>query len=403
MEFNECLTGGSYASFDMTGLNKSEAVEGCIDFVSERSVSCQGGLLKSFKVYNFSGFNLTHHNHDIQNHQVLNQCQNDSETIEFVVDFSREEPFTNFSPGWQLGIDYLGSAGRLNDSSNSQFLNYLIDPLNMKFFRTYASDPYTDTNIVNRLDQRFFQTHVMQAGTPKYVIPIGTDSGNDLPNGMPEYEFDKGANKAYDRLLNGFNGNGGISRNIQNMKNSTKFPGVENLVIEPWDAPDYLLQDNRTTDGLCFSQNAKCDYFYMNENDGDEGDGDDVPDLLPWITGSLINVSNAPEDKLNDYIYSSFEVYAEIIQLILADSHFKDVEFAGPSHIRFDKNLIKSFMDYCLNKKLKIQATNSSNRGCEVNYITWHGGDYYEDQISQLIRDIEWAVKLLSKIQPMTL
>ena len=123
-------------------------------------------------------------------------------------------------------------------------------------------------------------------------------------------------------MLNGFNGNGGISRNIQNMKNSTKFPGVENLVIEPWDAPDYLLQDNRTTDGLCFSQNAKCDYFYMNENDGDEGDGDDVPDLLPWITGSLINVSNAPEDKLNDYIYSSFEVYAEIIQLILADSTF---------------------------------------------------------------------------------
>lgn len=393
MEFSQCLTGGSYAKFDMAGMDKDEAVNGCIDFVSERSIGCQGGVLRQFKVFNDFGFNLTHNNHDNQNHQVLNTCSNSNETVEFVVDFARTEAPTTFHPGWELGLDFFNDSNRIGDASSSQFFDFAVDPLGMQFYRTYAEESFTNTNVVTKLDQRSYRLHVVQAGTPKYVIPIGSDSGDDLANGMPEYEFDTGANKAYDRLLNGVNGKGGILRNIQNMKEPSKFPADAQFVIEPWDAPDYLLQDNYSTAGICFSENANCDYFYMNADDGDEGDGDDTPNLIPWVTGLLMNVSNAPADKLNDYIYSSFEVYAKIIQLILADNHFENVDFGGPSLFRFNKTHMKNFMDYCLNKKLKIQATDGSNRGCEVNYVTWHGGDYYEDQISQLIRDINWVRK----------
>lgn len=387
MEFTQCLNGGSYARFDLFDTDKSDAIDTCLEFTSERSIGCQGGVLKQFKVYGNYGFNLTHLNHDISNHHVVNSCQSSNDTIEMVIDFSKGKNTNNFRTGFELGLDFNDTTGRSTDFEGVGFVEYSVAPLLMDFYRTKADLDFSTIRVNRNLQERGFQVHVVQAGTPKFVLPIGSDSGTDLANGMPLYDF--GADLGFDRLMNGHKKagtpsfKGGIKANMVNMKNTNYYPSDAEFVIEPWDAPDYLLQDNNySTDTICFNDNLPgCEYFYGPSDMND----------IDWVTAGIMNVSNASSAKLQNYIYSSFEVYVQIMQEVLSDNYFRNVDFAGPSLFNFNKSHMQNFMDYCLNRKIYIQNTEPSNRGCEVNYITWHGNDYYEDQLSQLIRDVQWV------------
>lgn len=392
MEFSECLTGGSYAKFDLFNTPQEDAFNTCLDFTSERSVGCQGGVLKQFKVFGQFGFNLTHINHDSANHQIVNSCNNANDTVEMVVDFQKGITPGNFAPGFQLGLDFNDTTGREDDFEGSSFISHTLSPLGLKFYRTFADANFSTIRVNRRLRESGYQVHVVQAGTPKFAMPIGSDSGVDLANGMPLYHFDDVApfdgnfdDAGFDRLINGHDKvagvfKGGIKANMTNMKDTNFYPSNANFVIEPWDAPDYVLQDNYPTNGICINDTfSDCEYFY--------GDSTEIP----WFTGSVMNVSTASSAQVKDYLYSSFEVYVQIMQEILKDTYFKNTDFAGPSLYNFNKSYMRDFMDYCLNRKLKIQETLPSNRGCEVNYITWHGSEYYEDQMSQVIRDVQWV------------
>lgn len=386
LEFTSCLNGGAYAKFDLLDTTRSQAVKDCLQFTSDRSIGCAGGVLKRFKVNSTFGFNFTHIHHHQDNYQVLNECNNSDETIDVVVDYRRSYLPNYIKNGFEFGFDYANTSNSRNDSQNLTFRENFINDAGLRFYRTSADDEFSTIRMAKELHSSGHQIQVVIGRTPSQYIPVGEDSTIDMEDGIPLYTHgsipaDTGFN-AMNRLINGEVGQGGVISAINNMDNGVHFPDPRNIIVEPWDAPDHVFADVLQDTYLCPNNlKAGCNFHY----------GDEI--AAPWKGGGFITLANATAAQILDYTYSAHETYVRVFQEVINQSGFGATDFAGPSIENFNKTYLRGFMDYCLARKKYIQNTLPADRGCEVNYITWHGSDYYEDQMSQLMRDVEWVRK----------
>jgi hypothetical protein len=378
-QLSVCNSGANWKKFQIDASSSEAALNSCLSDVSERITGCEGGVIDYIKLTGPNEFML-HHQHLNQNNHVDEvSCDTNHPELNVVVDFAQTQTLRSNMAGIRNGIDLTNTTGELNNTKGTSFYNAYGAPLNLGLFVMNDNENSTETNFGRRA---YLQSS-------KMVYNIGRSPGLYVPEAidttvlLPGETINEYALEADDRVrfFNGVGGKGGVL-NAQSRLFDPDFPPTNQMLIEPWSKPDLVINEVQAKADYC-GTGSGCEINY-----GDEPPGAwDTPDTL----------FHDPTGQDTTAIkFGFFESYAAVVDHFTRSTNFRQTDFVGPSIDKFDKTYLEEFMKYCRGKKQKLLNTEGSgtpNRGCEVNYISWHASDKYLLNMSKVARDIEYVRK----------